>query len=450
MSELVSEVFLAMEMLYQYLWKYRLLNDRLTTVDGRQVEVIYPGRLNSDAGPDFSGARLRIAGQEWCGNVEIHVKASDWFAHHHDRDAAYGNVILHVVGVNDMQIPDGLGGVIPQVVATFPDSFVDMYARLAEKISAVACEEWLKRIHPLVVTDWIESLAVERMQRKSQRILDLLTLVNNDWQRTCFITLARSLGFSLNSEPLEMLARSIPLNVLAHHSDDLMQIEALLFGQAGMLDTSLHIFDEYYQRLCREYFFLARKYGLRPMRSDVWKYARTRPQNFPTRRIALLARALLGGFSLFSKIIDRSCDADSAPDLFSWRLDGYWTDHLDFDRPGTKLAATLSESNVRLLMINFVAPMIYAHGAYHGDYDMAERGLDIWGELDAENNKIMRQWQSAGIRCVSAIDSQALLHLRLEYCDRSRCLQCRFGHTLLRAAANREEKEYLSVAMNMK
>ena len=152
-----------MEMLYQYLWKYRLLSDRLATVDGRQVEVIYPGRLNSDAGPDFSGARLRIAGQEWCGNVEIHVKASDWFAHHHDRDAAYGNVILHVVGVNDMQIPDGSGGVIPQVVATFPDSFVDMYARLAEKISAVACEEWLERIHPLVVTDWIEALAVARM-----------------------------------------------------------------------------------------------------------------------------------------------------------------------------------------------------------------------------------------------------------------------------------------------
>lgn len=425
-----------MEMPYQYLWKYRLLPDRLTTDDGRVVEVLFQGRHNTDSGPDFSGARIRIDGQEWAGNVEVHVKASDWFRHGHAADPAYSNVILHVVGVNDTHIPDGRGGTIPQVVALFPESFIRLYARLAEKISAVPCENLLGSLTPLAVTDWLSTLAVERMQNKARRIRDLADLVGGDWERACFITLARSLGFSLNAEPLEMLARSLPLNVLAKHSDDIFQIEALLFGQAGMLDTSIHIFDEYYQRLCREYFFLARKYGLRPMRRDIWKYCRTRPQNFPVRRIATLARAVEGGFSLLSRILDRSCYWETAPDLFDWKLDGYWAGHLDFGRPGTRLATSLSEANIHLLCINLVAPMLYAYGSARGDCDMAERGLDLWRDLEPENNTYIRQWRRAGLRCDCGADSQALIQLRREYCDRNRCLECRFGHALLRASSH--------------
>lgn len=426
-----------MEMLYQYLWKYRLLPDGIKTDDGRSIDILYQGRHNTDAGPDFSGARLRIGGQEWAGNVEVHVKASDWFRHGHDTDPAYSNVILHVVGVNDTRVPDSRGGFIPQTVATFPDSFMRLYARLAEKIRAVECEDIVGSLPPLTVTDWLESLSVERMQVKARRIIDLVKYVEGDWERACFITLARALGFSLNAEPLEMLARSVPLTVLSKHSDDIFQLEALLFGQAGMLDTSIHIFDEYYQRLCREYFFLARKYGLRPMRRDIWKFNRTRPQNFPTRRVATLARSLSGGFSLLSRILDPACDSESAPELFDWKTDGYWDSHLDFDRPGTRLPSALSESNVALLVINLVAPMLYAYGAAHGDPEMAERGLDIWHDLDAENNTYIRQWRHAGIRCETASDSQALIHLRKEYCDRNRCLECRFGHALLRASSRR-------------
>lgn len=425
-----------MEMLYQYLWKFRLLAPGLTTTDGRRVTVVNPGRHNHDAGPDFSGARIRIDGQEWAGNVEVHVRASDWFRHGHDSDPAYGNVILHVVGINDARIPDGNGGFIPQLTATFPEQFVALYARLAEKISDVECSDLLPSLPPLAVTSWLDILAVERMQQKSRRVLDTLELVDGDWERTCFITLARALGFGLNSEPLEMLARSIPLKFLSRHSDDITQLEALLLGQAGLLDTSVHIFDEYYQLLCREYFFLARKYGLKPMRRDIWKFARTRPQNFPTRRIAMLAQAVSGGFSLLSRILETGADSEALTELFGWSLSGYWADHIDFDQPGSRLPLTLSKANIDLLLINLVAPLLYAYGASRGDPDLAERGLDLWSELDAENNSIIRRWKAAGISCTCATDSQALLQLRKEYCDRNRCLDCRFGHTLLRSASH--------------
>lgn len=426
-----------MELLYHYLWKHRLLGENIVTVDGREIEVVCPGIHNNDAGPDFSAARIRVDGQEWCGNVEIHVRASDWIRHGHDRDAAYDSVILHVVGINDSVITDKNGKRIPQVIATFPESFVQLYARLSENINDSACEALLSALPSLLVTDWLDSLAVERMQTKSRRILDALDYLDGDWERVCFVALARALGFGLNSDPFEMLARSVPLRVMARHSDDIMQLEAVLFGQAGMLDTSIHIFDEYYQRLCREYFFLARKYGLRPLKRDIWKFARTRPQNFPTRRIALLARALKGGFSLLSRVIDRNCRIEEMRKCFDWTLDGYWLDHFDFDVPGNHLPAGLSENNVDLLLINFAAPLIYAYGAYQGDADTAGRGLDIWSGLEAENNSVIRRWQKAGIGCSCATDSQALLQLRREYCDRHRCLECRFGHALLREASGR-------------
>lgn len=422
----------AMEMLYQYIWKYGMLPEGLTTTDGMPVEVMSPGVLNLDSGPDFSGARLRIGEDEMVGNVEVHVKASDWFAHHHDKDPAYSNVILHFIAVHDRRIPASCGGYIPQLAYQIPEAFQRMYARLAENISKVKCEPDLWRLAPLTIVTWLDSLSIERMQLKARRILDEVRRTQGDWQQVCFVTFARALGFSLNSQPLEMLARSLPLSILAKHSDDPFQLEALVFGQAGMLDTSLHIFDDYYQRLCREYFFLARKYGLRPMRSDLWKFSKTRPQNFPTRRIALLARAVSGGFRMLDRILDRHCDADTAPELFNYILDGYWTDHIDFDKPGIRLPSVLSHQNMLLLMINFVAPMLYAFGASHGDPDIAERGLDIWKEIEPENNTYIRQWHNAGIKCESAMDSQGLLQLRKEYCDRSRCLECRFGHALLR------------------
>lgn len=421
-----------MERLYQYLWKHRMLGRTLTLDDGRPLVILSPGVLNTDAGPDFRDSRIRIGSTEWAGNVEIHVRASDWHRHGHDSDPAYHNVILHVVSVADTTVTRPDGTRIPQLTACFPKSFFNMYAQLSADIAAVKCGRRLDSLSRLEKEDWLETLAAERMQGKAARILDTCRAESGDWERTCFLTLARALGFGLNGVPFEMMARSLPLNYLARHSDNPIQLEALLFGQAGMLDTSIHIFDEYYQMLCREYFFLARKYGLRPIRSDVWKYARTRPGNFPHRRIALLAKSLTGGFSLMAGILEAGSDPDAGRRLFDWHLDGYWTTHSDFDREAPGSPANLSEASINLLLINLVAPLLYAYGSAHGDPDGAERGLDLWHSLAPENNTYIRQWKNVGLDCDDAMRSQALIQLRREYCDKGRCLDCRFGHALLR------------------
>lgn len=412
-----------------------MLGRSLRLVDGTAVEVISPGVLNTDSGPDFSNARIRIGDMQWAGNVEIHVRASDWYRHGHDTDAAYDSVMLHVVAIDDKNISRRDGSLIPQVAVSFPENFFRIYASLSDNISGVRCENMLSAIPSLVREDWLETLAIERMQMKATRIIDECRGLGGDWERTCFVTFARALGFGLNSEPFEILARSIPLGYLHRHADNLMQLEALLFGQAGMLDTSLHIFDEYYQQLCREYYFLARKYGLRPMRQEIWKYSKTRPQNFPHRRIAILAKSLHGGFSLLSQLLSVEKDPDKIREMFRFKYEGYWLTHSDFDRETPYGANALSAASIDLLIINLVAPMIYAHCAAHGDYEGAEKALDIWGMLQPESNMYIRQWTHAGLPSHNAMRSQALLHLRKQYCDRNDCLNCRLGHWLLRSQA---------------
>lgn len=408
---------------------------KLRGCDGSEIEVIDPGRLNTDSGPDFFNAKVKIGDVEWAGNVEIHVKASDWMRHGHQTDPAYDGIILHVVGVSDCRINRSDGSVIPQVEITMPEDFFRAFSSLSSAMDGIRCGESLSGIHKLSLTDWLETLAVERIQVKAQRVSDINAVTGNDWEQTCFIILARALGFGLNGDPFEMLARSVPLKYLHHHSDNPLQLQALLFGQAAMLDSSLHIFDEYYQLLCREYYFLARKYGLRPMRPGLWKYARTRPQNFPHRRIAFLAKACEDGFSLFSKILSSGGNTDQLRDLFSWRLDGYWHSHFSFDTEARCVSDTLSDSSITLLMINVVAPLIYAYGAMRGDPDLAESGVSILENLPGENNGVTRLWAGYGLKAENAWRSQALLHLRKEYCDARKCLYCRFGNNMLRRAA---------------
>ncbi len=405
---------------------------RLVDSDGIEVEVVDPGRLNTDSGPDFFNSKIKLGGTGWAGNVEIHVKASDWYRHGHDSDPSYDSVILHAVGVSDRRVRRSDGTLIPQVELTMPEKFFLTYDMLQTAPSDIRCASVLRDIPPLAVTDWLESLSTERMQRKSERILEVYRSTGCDWEQTCFIMLARALGFGLNGDPFEMLARSLPLRVLHHHSDNPMQIQALLFGQASMLDSSLHIFDDYYQLLCREYVFLARKYGLRPLRPGLWKYARTRPQNFPHRRIAFLAKACEGGFSLFSRIMDPSKRERELRDLFGWELEGYWHTHFSFDVEARSVSDTLSASSISLLLINMVAPMRYAYGVLRGDMDLAEKSLDLLCELPAESNSIMREWNGIGLNAGNAMRSQALIQLRREYCEARKCLYCRFGHRLLR------------------
>lgn len=410
-----------------------MLGQRLELQDGREVSVLLPGVLNENAGPDFFAAKIKIGDDVWVGNVEIHVKASDWYRHGHDRDYAYDGVILHVVAINDGVVKRRDGSVIPQVNVTFPVEFYSLYSSLSENIKDVRCSAFLNRLSSVVVEDWLSTLAVERMQQKSKRILEVNRESQGDWERTSFIAFSRALGFGLNSEPFEMLARSLSLNYLSRHSDNLFQLEALLFGQAGMLDMTFHIFDEYYQGLCREYYFLARKYGLKPLRPGLWKYSKTRPGNFPHRRIAMLAQYLYGGFSLMSAVREAGGDEKKSRELFAMSLEGYWESHSRFGaEPGESKPAALSRESEDLLLINLIAPLLYSYHAYTGNYEGAEQSFGLWMNLKPEKNTYIRRWQASGIACKDAMHSQALLQLRKNYCDMGRCLECRFGHSLLR------------------
>lgn len=426
-----------MEKILQYMWQYRLWGkSEYTLHDGRCVRLLNPGCLNSNAGPDFFNAKIFIDNIEWAGNVEIHTKASDWYKHGHDKNPAYDNVILHVVGIDDTKVFRKDGTEIPQITMPLRPEFTEKYINLKEGEQSIRCAEFISQLNELLLHDWLESLACERLQAKATRLLETLNQFSGDWEQTCFITFARTLGFGLNSDTLEILAKSIPLTTLHHHSDSLLQLEALLFGQAGMLDMSTHILDEYYQQLCREYYFLQRKYSLRPIQKHLWKYSKTRPANFPHRRIALLAKFTFGGFSLMRKIIDANGDKAKLYDIFNLQLSGYWTNHSSFDIPIPNAPSCLSKSSINLILINTVAPLYYAYGNYRGELRIEENAIDLLYELPTEKNSILSQWERIGITAENALRSQALLQLRKDYCDLHKCLFCRIGNSLLRTHFN--------------
>lgn len=408
------------------------MGKKLFTDDGNEVKILSPGVHNKDAGPDFSVARILIGDNEWCGNVEIHVKASDWYRHRHDSDPAYDSVILHLVGISDTRVTRSDGSVIPQVEAVLPQSFYYTYSMLHSGLSGVRCSGMLREIPSVIREDWLEALSVERVYQKCRRILEYREFASGDFEQAVFIALARALGFGLNGEPFEILARSIPLKYIYRHGDSPLQIEAMLFGQAGMLDPQQYPYDEYYQTLCREYQFLRRKYDLYPIQRQMWKFSRTRPGNFPYRRISMLAGLLSKGGRISASLLETDCDYDKLKKLLSLEAGGYWSKHGCFGENDTDIPSGLSASSVESLMINLAVPGFYAYSVITGDPLPAERAINLMSKIRSERNSIISAWNAAGIQCGNALRSQALLQLRKEYCDKGRCKDCRFGYYFMR------------------
>lgn len=426
-----------MEYLFQYIWQHRLWGGpRARLTDGREVKVISPGQLNTDAGPDFFNAKVLIDGTEWAGNVELHLRASDWHRHKHSLSDVYNNCILHVVAISDTEIQRPDGQIIPQLHLPFSKETLANYKILAEGSSPIRCAHYLKHLTGIRRTDWLESLACQRLQQKGRRFTDMADHLRGDWQQVCFAMLARALGFGLNAEPFEQLGRNTPLTVLAHHSDDPMQLQAILFGQAGLLDPAACIFDEYYQQLCREYMFLGRKYSLRPILRSQWKFSRTRPANFPHRRIALLALLAQGGFSILHNVISLYDEPHKIALLFDIPLPDYWATHYSFSTPAPHSNTRLSAASLNLLMINFVAPLLYAYGNYSGNTPVEEAAFDLLDATPPEFNRFIKVWAQAGVEPESALESQALLQLTHSYCEPHECLKCRWGHSLMRDAVS--------------
>lgn len=427
-----------MEKLMQYVWKHRLWrSEDMVTNTGKKVRVVDPGLLNTDAGPDFFNAKIEIDGHMWVGNVEMHYRATDWKRHRHDSDKAYDSVILHVVAKDDAPVRRTNGELIPQLVLEVSPQFNADYASLVGATIEVPCATKIKQVPHLTIVEWVEGLAFERLHGKVERIHQLLDSFNGSWEDVCYVTLARNFGFGINNDAFEQLARRTPLRLLGKHSDSVLQIEALLFGQAGMLDAQKPGMDSYYSQLCTEYAFLSNKFQLTPMEKESWKLFRIRPQNFPYRRIAMLAQFIEGGFRMMNRILEAEGEKEMRA-LFEVELSGYWTKHYTFGKPNERATATLSRSSIDIILINTVAPLLYAYGELTGSYEMTDKAIKLLEDLRAESNSIVSHFVAYGIDCPDALTSQALVQLKREYCDARKCIYCKIGHHLLSKAARGE------------
>ncbi len=420
-----------MESLMQYVWQHRLLlHTDLATVDGERVSVIDPGRLNTDSGPDFFNAKIRIGDKMWAGDVEIHVRATDWHRHGHDGNPAYDSVVLHVVERDDAKIARRDGEIIPQMVMRCVPEFHERYSRLVDRSDIdLPCAPYISGLPPLKLTDWLTALAYERVYSKTDRLTSLLASYNGDWEQTAYVTLARALGFGKNSDAMERVARSLPLHFLRKHADSLTSIEALFFGQAGFLDSA-PADDPYVGQLRSEYSFLAHKFSLKPPVSLGWKTGRMRPHNLPYRRLAALASMVAGDFRIVGRLM-RMETHEEAVEFFRAPMEGYWATHLTFGSPSSRPGETMSRASAVILVINAVIPLMTAYGNMHGDDVLVERAMDWMQRMPGESNSIISLFERAGITCRDAFTSQALIQLRRAYCETHRCLYCRLGHDIL-------------------
>ena len=420
------------EFLLHTIWLNGLFRDfPQTTTDGRQLEVIDPGNHNMDAGPDFSAAQIRMDGVVLVGNVEIHVKSSDWMKHGHHHDAAYDTVILHVVKEADKEIFNSRGEKIAQCELKYPEDPHFLDALLANR-KWLCAREWEQEDER--IDNWKRQLLKDRMMRKCAAIEQLLLLTHNGWNDAFYVTLAHNFGFHTNSLPFELMAKQTPLNYLMKHRSSVFQLEAILFGQSGLL-TAETATDDYSLRLWKEYCFLQKKFNLVPIAGSMWKMGRMRPQNFPHLRIAQFAKLIHQSEHLLSEII-QTADLKKLRACFSVVPSAYWQTHYRFGAEVPPAAAksapkgTIGKSAVDVLIINTAVPYKYAWGRAHGDKTLRETAYQLLDTIPAEKNHIISQWRTLGVRIRSAADSQTFIHLYQEYCIRQRCLNCDVGYQI--------------------
>ena len=411
-----------------------------STTDGRRVEVIDPGLYNRrHQGPDFFNAKVRIGDTLWVGNIELHLRASDWYQHHHDRDAAYDNVVLHVVGEADADVMNSRGEYLPQLVLPVPETVRSHYEELLRTDHYPPCYQIIPSLSRLMTHSWMAALQTERLEQKTQAIVQRVERCNGSWEDAYFMTLARSYGFGVNTEAFEQWAAQVPLQAVGKHRDDLFQIEAIFMGQAGLLQSEsvperyreAAMREGYYARLFNEYQYLAHKFSLKPMDFSVWRFLRMRPQNFPYIRLSQLAQFYYDHKGGLSELLECETVAQ-VRELLQTHVTPYWETHYMFGSESARNAKHLSESSTTLLLINAVVPMLFAVGRHRQKEELCDRAFDFLEQLKAEKNHIVTMWKECGLEATTAGDSQALIQLKNEYCDKKDCLRCRFGYEYLR------------------
>lgn len=419
------------ESFLHYLWQNGLFTKPLFTTLNEPVKVITSGFHNLHAGPDFSDARLVIGETIWAGNVEIHVKTSDWFKHGHQNDEAYNNVALHVVYQDDLK-ENFPGMPVCELADKIDLELYNAYERFIAAEQFVPCADKISRVSEIDLTLWLERMLIEKLEHKADFIQDALTLSQNDWEEALYHTIARSFGFSVNALPFEMLARSVSYKTLAHHADNQFQVEALVFGQAGLLTQDLT--DLYGQELFKEYTFLRKKYKLVPVSSSLWKFLRMRPVNFPTIRLAQFASLLSGNAGLLTKLMSMT-SVDSMCEIFRVTASAYWDHHFVFDKETPGKPKQVGRSSAELLIMNSVLPFMFLYGTSTGNEALSSRALALYEQLPGEENSVISKWSQAGLDTSTAFMTQALMNLKVNYCDKRNCLHCRIGNLLLKDPA---------------
>lgn len=416
-----------------YLWKFGNFDTKnLLTTEGEPLQIIKKGIHNQDAGPDFSNARLQIGDTTWAGNVEIHTKASDWKKHNHQHDDSYDSIILHVVHENDQPIIRANGEAIPtlELKERIPESLYGKYLHLMANAQWIPCSNSFGEIDPFSRDNWLDRILVERLERKSGEILQNLKHLNNDLEEAFYVQLAGNFGFKINTEPFKRLARSLPYKIIAKHRYSLLQIEALLFGQAGLLEEEF--VDDYPKQLKTEYQILKSKFQLNPIPGFNWKFLRTRPTNFPTIRLAQLAQVLHHNTNLFSSILEGKTVEDISG-IFTVKASEYWDIHYNFDKSSKKSTKSLGQSAIQNIIINTIVPFLFVYANYKGNEALKEKAIQLLEELPPEKNNIINGFAEIGYKSTNAATSQAVIELKNEYCNHKKCLNCALSSQILKS-----------------
>lgn len=429
------------ESLLHYFWRNKIFATvPLRTTDGRELRILRGGNPHQDAGPDFKQALIKVDGLLWAGDVEIHVRASDWLRHGHQNDRKYGSIVLHVVYEEDVEL--GLPCPTLELKPYIPPSMIAEYENLSRSTELLPCRSFLPSVTPLQFTELLSRLAAERYGRKQKEVLDSLHSCHDSWHEAVFRRFVVSFGFRTNAAAFELLAQSLPYKYVLKHKDSRLQVYALVFGQAGMLEaerTGDLENDDYYRMLQDEYRYLRYKYGLVPIPVKMWNLLRLRPQNFPCVRLAQLSECLYRIPDLMDQLLH--CGrVEALTHISGFTPNEYWETHRHFGRSSPRHSCQIGEQTVNLLVINTIVPVRLAYATFHGDETVREEAFSLLEEVGFEDNVITRQYVKAGFPNRSALYSQALLELHKNYCLPKQCLRCDIGCLILKRKSSENQQ----------
>lgn len=421
------------EAVIAHIWKYLLFDvQHLQTVDGQSIQIIDNGIENTDAGPDFSNAKIRIGETIWAGNIEIHIKSSEWEVHKHQNDEKYKNVILHVVYEYNKPAFDVKGNALQtlELKRFISSGLLQKIDGLVNNKAKIPCANLVNEIGDFEWFMWKEHLLIERLLAKSEQVNKLLEKHNNDWESVFFIFLARAFGLKINAETMMLLAASFPVAIIKKEAYSLLSLEAILFGQAGFLAQD-NIDDAYFLSLKKEYSFQQHKHKIEPIDVNLWKFLRLRPPSFPTIRIAQLANLLFQTKDLLGDFIALE-NLDNLTELLTCSASKYWDNHFTFGKESKqKREKKLGKSTIQTIIINAICPVLFMYGKAQAKPELCDKSIAWLQALKPEKNRIIIEWNALNIACESAADSQSLIHLFNNYCAEKRCLDCRIGKNLV-------------------